>query len=191
MKTRIVASLTILSVLAILLVNCKLIGFAGETIFVEVTLDEEYHVQSNSSSYDGEQQINLAQTYADAGVTPQEIVGVELQLLEIIITENNTGDNTTANGSVYFRNSAAGSQEYLLAGFVNQNLNQVLNQPITPFSIANELQINPAGVQQLKTMLLSVPPPTLVFRMAGTANNPPVNFKARVNIDLQVEKTTG
>jgi len=60
MKTRIVASLTFLSILAIFFVNCKLIGFAGETIFIDVTLDKTYNVQSNSSSYDGEQQIDLA-----------------------------------------------------------------------------------------------------------------------------------
>lgn len=190
MKTRIVASLTFLSILAIFFVNCKLIGFAGETIFIDVTLDETYNVQSNSSSYDGEQQIDLAQTYADADVTPQEIVGVELELFEITITENNTGANTTANGKVYFRNGAAGSQEYLLASFADQNLNQILNQPITPFSIANKLEINPVGLQQLKALLLAVPPPTIVFRMTGTTNNPPVDFKAKVNIDLQVEKMT-
>jgi len=56
--------------------------------------------------------------------------------------------------------------------------------------MANKLEVNPVGLQQLKASLLAVPPPTIVFRLKGTTNNPPVDFKARVNIDLQVEKKT-
>jgi hypothetical protein len=178
-------SVLVILILSLFVLQCKIIEFDEEDIFVTVTIEKNYPISSNSSSFSESETINLAAEYSDAGVDPEEIDSVYITTMEVNITENSTGSNTTATGAISF--TVNGGSDIALATFSNVNLNDVLNVPITPFSVLSQLTMVSAGVTQFTNAVQQIPPPTLTFYINGTVNQPPVNFKANLKVVIQLK----
>ena len=178
-------SILMLLILSLFILQCKIIEFGEEDIFITVAIEKNYPIISNSSSFSESETINLAAEYSDADVDPAEIDTVFITTMEVKITENSTGSNTTASGDISF--SVNGGSSIDLASFENVNLNSVLNAPIDPFSDLNPLTMAPGGVTQFTDSIEQIPPPTLTFYISGTVNQPPVNFIADLKVVIQVK----
>lgn len=179
-----ISILTILAIFLLLLqMQCNLIDFGGGTVLVNATFDQVFLVNSSSTSYIETGSINLASVYDDAGIDPGDVRAVNLVEFEIEVLRNGTGSNTTASGSVLFAQSGVAGTT-LLAGFSDINLNSVLNNPISPFNYTGLM--NTSGVTAFKALASQMPPPSIVFVVAGTVNSPPVDFDVRIRIVLQV-----
>ena len=177
-------SILLIVFMTIFAFQCKIIDFSDQDIFVTITIEKPYNISSNSTSFSDSTFLNLAAAYADAEVEPEKVTGVKLSSLEVEITENSTGSNTTASGNISFMET--GGTQYSLATFSNVNLNSVLNNPITPFSVSSQLTMEPGGVSQFTNIVQQIPPPAIMFYITGTVNQPPVNFKAKLVVKIQV-----
>lgn len=168
--------------------DCDLVSFDAQPLIVTATWQKIYDIDSNNTSYSKVETINVAQLYADAGINSNNIQETSLQIVEVVITENNTGDSTTATGFLQFRNAASSGAWTQLASFSNVNLNSILNQPINPFT-AVRLGVDGAAATAFSNLFAQSPPPMISADFAGSVNTPPVDFKARVVIKIQVKFT--
>ncbi len=170
--------------LLLLQIQCNIIDFGSGTVYVTATFDQDFFVNSSSTSYSETESVNLADVYDDAGINPADVGAVNLVEFEIEVLRNGTGSSTTASGSVLFKESGSPLSATLLAGFTDINLNSVLNNPISPFNYPGLM--NTSGVAAFKTLVTQMPPPSIDFNLSGTVNSPPVDFDARIRIVLQV-----
>ena len=83
--------------LLLLNIHCKIVDFKGEDVVVTVTVTKTYHLLESSTTFNQSNDINLAKEYQDAGVDPDKIDTVKVVNIEVTVTENNTGSNTTAS----------------------------------------------------------------------------------------------
>jgi len=183
-KRNLIVAMVVLSIFALQL-QCKIVDFKPQSVFVTVTLEKMFHVASTTSSFSKSQVLPLADAYE--GIAVQNIEAVNLVAVAVMITRNGTGAGTTASGQILFANAATPLQQQTLASFTNVNLNQVLNNPITPFSAQALLNMNPDGVADFLLLVSQVPPATLILYFNGSVNQPPVDFDANVKITLQLK----
>lgn len=181
--------LFLLVALPILLTQCKLISIPedADPIVVSIQQTMEGDATGQTHDYSSNSTIDINQILSDAGVNPDNIVEVSLINVQFIITENRTGDQTEADGEIRFGNAADGAPSQLLANFPRINLNAILNTPINPFAVgAEHLILDATGVRQLKTLLSQRPPVSIIFGLAGSTNQPPIDFSYHLIVDFQV-----
>jgi len=176
--------------LLLLNIHCKIVDFKGEDVVVTVTVTKIYNLFESSTTFNESGDVNLAKEYQDAGVDPDKIDTVKVVNIEVTVTENNTGSNTTASGNVSYKEKLSPVGPINLASFTNVNLNDVLNNPITPFTVLTTLTVDPVGIAALTASLSKTPPPTLEIIFSGSVNSPPVDFTVEITIKLQVEYKT-
>ncbi len=183
MKKRTFLLPTILLSLALLSYGCKIVSFSAQNLFITVTIEETFNLNSNDNAYMDMATVDLSQSFNDVDLT--NVKNVSITNVEVTIINNNTGAATTSSGSVLFNSlTAPFAQNALLASFMNVNLNAALNDPLT---FTNQLAINQNGISSLETHAGSSPPPTLKFFLTGTVNNPPVDFEIILKVTLQLE----
>lgn len=176
--------------LLLLNIQCKIVDFKGEDVVVTVTVTKTYHILTSSDTFDKSGDINLAKEYQDAGVDPSKIDTVKVVNIAVTVTENFTGSNTTASGNVSFKEKSSPGGFINLASFTDINLNDVLNNPITPFTLLTTLTVDPVGMAALPASLSKTPPPTLEIKFSGSASSSTIDFTVEVTITLQVEYQT-
>jgi len=168
--------------------NCDIISFDQQPLVVTVVFESTHRALSPSTFFSSVEPANFADLYSQAGINMDQISEVTIELIEVVITNNNTGPNTTASANLAYRESGPLTTEYNLASFQDVNLNSVLNQPITPFT-AIGLGVNETGINQLKSTLSEVPPPNIVYIDSGSVNEGVVDFTATVKVKVQVKYT--
>ena len=179
---------SLILILGLFTIQCKIIGFGESGTNILIHIDRFYQAQENTSSYAKMDFVNIQEEYDNAGVNPEEVLKVTLSNVQIIIERNGTTATTEADGEVWFQLQAPGQSQFKLASFPMTNLNSILNVPINPFAVgAANLTLDPTGVQQLKQLLLQLQAPTIVFYFRGDVNSPPIDFDARLIVDLIVE----
>ena len=175
-------------IIGLFTIQCKIVDFGERGTNILVHVDRVYHAQENTSSYTKMDVINFQEEYDNAGVNPDEVLKIILSNVQIIIERNGTGATTQADGEIWFQLQAPGQTQYKLASFPMTNLNSILNVPINPFAVgAANLTLDPTGVQQLKQLLTQSQAPSIVFYFQGDVNSPPIDFDARLIVDLIVE----
>lgn len=169
-------------------IQCKIVDFGERGTNIFVNIERFYEAQESSSSYAKMDFVDIQAEYDNAGVDPNDVRRVTLSNVQIIIESNSTGDATEADGEIWFRLQSPGQPDYKLASFPMTNLNSILNVPIDPFAVgATHLTLETTGVTKLKEFLLFNPAPTIVFYFRGNVNTPPIDFDARLIVDLIVE----
>jgi hypothetical protein len=168
-------------------IHCKIVDFGERGTNILVHVDRFYQAEETTSSYAKMDVINFQDEYDNAGVNPEDVLKIVLSNVQIIIERNGTGATTEADGEIWFKKEGT-STEYELASFPMTNLNSVLNVPIDPFAVgAANLTLNPTSVQQLKLLLLQSQAPSIIFYFRGDVSSPPIDFDARLIVDLIVE----
>ena len=180
--------LFLLVALPLLLTQCKLIAIPEDAQPIVVSIQQVMEGSATGqAAYSSESVIDVSQLLSDAGVDPNNIVEVNLINVQVLITENRTGDQTETDGTIMVGNAADGTPNQLLASFPMTNLNSILNVPVNPFAVgAQLLTLDLTGVQSLKVLLNQRPPVSIIFGITGTANQPPIDFSYHIIVDFQV-----
>ncbi len=179
--------LFLLALMSVTAWSCKLVDFTGQNIYLTFTLDRAFDVVYSGDRFGGADQVDLHEVFGDLDFASVE--GISISAIEVTITRNNTGPNTTASGQIAFnRVSSPFPTDIVLASFSNVNLNSVLNRTMSPFGTPPLLDVSAAGINQFKAVAASMPVIRLGF--SGRVSSPPVDFSARISIVFQVKLRT-
>lgn len=177
--------ITIFAVFALLQMSCKILSFEGNPLVIDITLEEEFHVQGGLTR-NMNKLVNLASLFEGDNIPIEDIEEVIVKNIQIEITENSTiaGSQLTALQISFTPNGG------VLANLPSLvDINTILNNPIDPYSAGATLGVNPAGIDLLTDALNMSPPPTITLSLYVSVSEAPVNFKANVIIALQVKYT--
>lgn len=189
MKIRYFILVTLLLAIIILQLQCKILSFENKPLAVDVTIEQEFHVSTNKTSFNQTNTIDLAAQYQAAGVPTENIQEAIVKNIEILISDNKTSPNIKISSGMITMTKVGELDSYILANFpLNLVINDVLNQPIDPFTTAVTLGVSNDGITKLKEWLETSPPPVIRITMNLTlSGTPPVDFKAKVTLSLQVK----
>jgi len=187
MKKYFKAIVTIFVIVILSQLSCKILEFENNPLVIDITIEEDFHVQSNGTVFNKDEIVSLSDLYADSGIPLDSIQDVSVKNIRIIISENHTaaGSQLTFLQITFSPNLV---NSYSLANMSSPvAINAILDNPIDPFSLVGTLGLNPAGIAQLTSALETSPPPNIRLTLNTTVSAAPVDFKANVIISLQVK----
>ncbi len=173
---------------SLLQVNCKIIEFDAKPLVIDITLEEDFHMQGSGTNYNRTETINLSQFFTDDDIPLDSIQNVNIKNIRILITDNSSAAGSQLTFLQISFSPSPFTQSYNLANLVGSvSINDILNVPIDPYTTAATLGMNPAGIAQLTTALNASPPLNINLTLSAIVSAAPVDFQGTVIISLQVK----
>ncbi|MCJ7813663.1 hypothetical protein MUP95_10155, partial [bacterium] len=90
MKKYYISIISTFVILSLLQLSCKILEFENNPLVIDISLEEDYHVQSNNINYNRTETISLSDLFTDNDIPLDSIQEVVVKNIQILISENNT-----------------------------------------------------------------------------------------------------
>ncbi|HNS73027.1 MAG TPA: hypothetical protein PKI81_06460 [bacterium] len=166
-------------VLALLLMGMALMtGCTLSKDFI-VTLEKEYTVNYNGTSYSKAELINATSFSDDLDKFEDDLKSVNVTKVTYLVTYFNGPASQQINSALLSVAPADGSSFTTLTSFANVNLASVAAKE-------QEVEVDEAGEEVVEDELLGADH-SLQMKFAGTANQAPLNFKIKFKVTCKVK----